>query len=70
MPVQASFVFASSFLTWFAVQETVDLVEEIAMQYITDTVHTAMRAAATRTAAGARCVCVSQLCESRLPPFQ
>jgi hypothetical protein len=32
-------------------QESVDLVEEIAMQYITDTVHTAMRAAAARTAA-------------------
>lgn len=31
-------------------QETVDLVEEIAMQYITDTVHAAMRAAAVRTA--------------------
>jgi hypothetical protein len=32
-------------------QESVDLVEEIAMQYITDTVHTAMRAAAARSAA-------------------
>lgn len=32
-------------------KESVDLVEEIAMQYITDTVHTAMRAAAARSAA-------------------
>lgn len=31
-------------------KETVDLVEEIAIQYITDTVHTAMRAAAARNA--------------------
>lgn len=37
-----------------AVQETVDLVEEIAMQYITDTVHTAMRAAAARNAGTTR----------------
>lgn len=38
----------------FVVQETVDLVEEIAMQYITDTVHTAMRAAAARNAGTSR----------------
>jgi hypothetical protein len=37
-----------------SVQETVDLVEEIAMQYITDTVHTAMRAAAARNAGTTR----------------
>lgn len=35
-------------------QETVDLVEEIAIQYITDTVHTAMRAAAARNAGTSR----------------